>query len=163
MRRVLLISFVCALCTVPLGLAADTPGDGSLSVKRGKGSVVMKLNGTVLGRVAKNGRVQVRDFKPLDGNVPTLTCAPHKKQRVSLGVWLCKGRNIGFRVENGRFNVNIRGTGISISAIGRGQVTVDGVGDTGVPDGVMSLDDGPWTSLPDLPTAYFLGTPPTRR
>ena len=40
-----------------------------------------------------------------------------------------------------------------------GQVDVDGSGDTGVSDGVMSIDDGPYQSLPDVLTTYILGQP----
>lgn len=161
MGRLLVIAIVLAACTVPLALAADTPGDGTLSVKRGRGSVVLKLKGTVIGRVARNGRVQVRDFRPFDDNDPQLTCRP-RPRRIGAGIWLCKGRNIGFRVENGRFNVNVRGTGIWISAVGRGAVTVDGAGETGSYDGVMSIDSAAYESLPDLATTFFLGTPPAQ-
>jgi hypothetical protein len=160
MRRLLILTTVLAACTVPLALAADTPGDGTLSVKRGRGLVVTKLKGTVIGRVNRSGRVEVKDFRPLDGNDPQLTC---KARRIGAGTWLCKGRNIGFRVDDGRFNVNVRGIGISISAVGRGPVTVDGSGDTGVNDGVMSVDASAYASLPDAATTFFLGTSPTRR
>jgi hypothetical protein len=159
MRRGLAIATVLAVFTVPLALAADTPGDGTLSVKRGRGSVVLKLKGTVIGRVGRNGRVQIRDFRPFDANDPQLSCRSHVR-RVGAGTWVCKGRNITFRVEKGRFNVNVRGTGISISAVGRGNIVVDGAGDTGVTDGVMSIDSTPYESLPDFATTYFLGTPP---
>ena len=159
MRGLLAIATVLAVFTVPLALAADTPTDGTMSVKRGRGTVVLKLKGTVIGRVARNGRVQVRDFRPFDANDPQLTCRPHVR-RIGFGIWLCKGRNIGFRVDKGRFNVNVRGTGISISAVGRGNVTVDGAGDTGVNDGLLSIDAAPYESLPDFATTYYLGTPP---
>ena len=159
MRGLLAIATVLAVFTVPLALAADTPADGTMSVKRGRGTVVLKLKGTVIGRVARNGRVQVRDFRPFDANDPQLTCRPHVR-RIGFGTWLCKGRNIGFRVDKGRFNVNVRGTGISISAVGRGNVTVDGAGDTGVNDGLLSIDAAPYESLPDFATTYYLGTPP---
>jgi hypothetical protein len=145
--------------TVPLALAADTPADGTLSVKRGRGSVVLKLKGTVIGRVARNGRVQIRDLRPFDANEPQLTCRQHVR-RIAMGTWLCKGRNIGFRVDKGRFNVNVRGTGISISAVGRGNVTVDGAGDLGVNDGTISVNSAPYESLPDFSTTFYLGTPP---
>jgi hypothetical protein len=158
MGRLFALATVLAVFTVPLALAADPPGDGTLSVKRGRGAVVLKLKGTVIGRVAKNGRVQIRDFRPFDGNDPQLACRPHAR-RIATGTWLCKGRNIGFRVDNGRFNVNVRGTGISISAAGRGWVTVDGAGDIGVNDGTMSIDSAPYESLPDFPTTFYLGTP----
>jgi hypothetical protein len=159
MRRLLAIATVVAIFTVPLALAADTPSDGTLSVKRGRGSVVLKLKGTVIGRVARNGRVQVRDFRPFDSNDPQLTCRPHAR-RIGAGTWLCKGRNIGFRIDKGRFNVNVRGIGISISAVGRGNVTVDGAGETGVNDGTMSIDSAPYESLPDFAATFYLGTPP---
>ena len=162
MARLLAIATLVAAFTVPLGLAADTPGDGTLSVKRGRGSAVLKLKGTVIGRVAKNGRVQIRDFRPFDGNDPQLTCRPHVR-RISTGTWLCKGRNIAFRIDKGRFNVNVRGTNISISAVGYGNVTVDGAGDLGVNDGTMSIDSAPYESLPDFSTTFYLGTPPPPR
>jgi hypothetical protein len=156
MRRLLLLILVLSACTVPLALAAGTPTDGTLSVKRGKGVLTLKVTGTIIGHV-NNGRVQIRDFKPSDGNDPQWSC---KRHRLSKQVSYCKGRNLGFRVEDGRFTVTVRGIGISISAVGHGQVDVDGTGDTGVNDGVMSIDDAPYQSLPDFPTTFYLGPPP---
>jgi len=156
MRRLLLLTLLLSACTVPLALAGGTPTDGTLSVKRGKGLITLKVTGTVIGRV-NNGRVQIRDFKPNDANSPQWSC---KRHRVTAQVSYCKGRNLGFRVEDGRFTVTVRGTGISISAIGHGQVDMDGAGDTGVNDGVMSFDDQPYQSLPDFLTTYYLGPPP---
>ena len=83
----------------------------------------LKLKGTVIGRVT-NGRVQVKDFRPFDSNGPVFTGC--KLKRPSLGVTVCQGRNVGYRVADGRFNTNIRGSGISISAVGRGTVMLDG-------------------------------------
>jgi hypothetical protein len=160
MRRILLVTTLLAAFTVPLALAADTPSDGTLSVKRGRGAVVLKLKGTVIGRV-KNGRIQIRDLRPFDTNDPQVSCKS-KKHSILTGVWTCKGRTISFRVADGRFNVNVRGTGIWISAVGRGPVTVDGAGDLGLADGQFSIDSAPYQSLPDFSTSFFLGTPPTR-
>jgi hypothetical protein len=157
MRRLLVLTLLLSACTVPLALAAGTPTDGTLSVKRGRGTITLKLTGTIIGRVA-NGRVQIRDFKPGDGHEPQWSC---KRHRISRQVSYCTGRNLGFRVEDGRFTVNLKGTGISISAVGHGEVDVDGAGDAGVSDGVMSLDDGPYQSLPDDLTIFFLGSPPS--
>jgi hypothetical protein len=113
----------------------------------------------VIGRVT-NGKVQVKDLKPFDANNPVLTGCKPKLRHPSFGVSVCQGKNVGFRVMNGRFNVNVRGSGISISAVGRGPVTVDGTGEDGLPDGVMSVDAAPYESLPDFPTLLTLGTPP---
>jgi hypothetical protein len=159
MGRILLLTTLLAAFTVPLALAADTPGDGTLSVKRGRGALVLKLKGTVIGRV-KNGRVQIRDLRPFDPNDPQVSCGRSRKHNILTGVWTCKGRNIGFRVADGRFNVNVRGTGIWISAVGRGPVTLDGAGDQGIADGQFSIDDAPYQSLPDFSTTFFLWTPP---
>jgi len=159
MGRTFLLAVLLAAITVPVALSADPPNDGTLSVKRGHGSLVLKLKGTVIGRVT-NGKVQVKDFRPLDANNPVLTGCKPKVRHPSLWVSVCQGKNVGFRVMNGRFNVNVRGSGISISAVGRGSVTVDGTGDDGLPDGVMSVDAAPYESLPDFPTLLTLGTPP---
>jgi hypothetical protein len=158
MGRIFLVAALIGAFTVPLAAAADPPGDGTLSVKRGRGALVLKLKGTVIGRV-KSGRIQIKDFRPLDINDPKISCRTHTR-RIGLGTWVCKGRNIGFRVDDGRFNVNVRGSGIWISAVGRGPGTVDGAGDQGVSDGMMSIDNAPYASLPDSLTGFFLGTPP---
>jgi len=156
MTRILGLTLLLLACTVPLALAGGTPTDGTLSVKRGRGMLTLKVTGTVIGRVA-NGRVQIRDFKPGDGKDPQWSC---KRHRISRQLSYCKGRNLGFRVEDGRFTVNVRGTGISISAVAHGQVDVDGAGDTGVNDGVMSIDNATYQSLPDFLTTFSLGQPP---
>ena len=36
MRRLLVLTLLLSACTVPLALAAGTPTDGTLSVKRGR-------------------------------------------------------------------------------------------------------------------------------
>ncbi len=156
MGRFVLVVALIGLFTVPLA-AADTPADGTLSVKRGRGALVLKLKGTVIGRV-NNGRIQIRDLRPLDANDPKITCRT-RIRHIGAGTWVCKGRKIGFRVDDGRFNVNVQGSGIWISAVGRGPGTVDGAGENGVSDGMMSIDDAPYTSLPDFLTGFFLGTP----
>jgi hypothetical protein len=156
MRRFLGLTLLLLAVTVPLALAAGTPTDGTLSIKRGRGAVALKVTGTIIAHV-NNGRIQVRDFRPYDANVPQWSC---KRHRISRQVSYCNGRNLGVRVEDGRFTVNVRGNGISISAVAHGQVDVDGAGDTGVSDGVMSIDDAPYQSLPDFLTTFYLGPPP---
>jgi hypothetical protein len=155
-RFFVLTALLLAAFTVPAALSADTPGDGTLSVKRGRGSVVLKLKGTVIGRLT-TGKVQVKDFRPFDSNVPLFTGCKVKHPTMYLAV--CQGRKIGYRVLDGRFNVNVRGSGIWISAVGSGTVTVDGRGEDGFPDGVMSMNDQPYESLPDDTTTLPLEAP----
>jgi hypothetical protein len=98
MRRILGLTLLLLAITVPLALAAGTPTDGTLSVKRGRGAVTLKVTGTIIVRVS-NGRIQVRDFRPYDGNDPQFSCKPAQRHRISRQVTYCKGRNLGVRVE----------------------------------------------------------------
>jgi hypothetical protein len=156
-RIVLLVALTTAL-TVPATLSAGT-GDGMLSVKRGRGQIGLRLNGTVIGRLG-NGKVQIRDQRPFDGIDPQFTGCKPKLRHPSLGMSVCQGKNIGFRALDSRYGVTVRGSGIFLSAVGRGTVTIDGAGDLGVNDGVMSFNDQPYESLPDDPTTYPLEAPP---
>jgi hypothetical protein len=153
----LLAALAVAVLVVPVALSADGPGDGTLSVKRGRGTIAIQFKGSVVGRL--NGRLQVRDFRPYDENDPQLLGCKPRVRHPAFGVSVCKGRRISFRIRDGRFNVSVQGVGIFLSAVGRGPVTVDGNGDFGVNDGVMSVNDGPYESLPDRPTTLQLEPP----
>jgi hypothetical protein len=157
-RTFLLTTLAAAVLAVPVGLSADAPGDGTLSVKRGRGTITIKFRGSVIGRL--NGRIQVRDFRPYDFNDPELLGCKPKVRHPAFGVSVCKGKRIGLRILDGRFNVTVQGTGIFLSVVGRGTATVDGNGELGVNDGVMSVNDAPYESLPDVPTTFQLAPPP---
>jgi hypothetical protein len=157
-RKFVLAAFAAAMFAVPAALAGDTPGDGTLSVKRGRGTVTLKFKGTVIGRI--NGKVYVMDFTPLDDVDPQLVGCKPKIRHPFFGISLCRGRNLSFRILDGRYTVSLRGTGIFLSAVGHGTVKVDGNGDLGVNDGVMSLNDEPYQSLPDVATTFPLEAPP---
>jgi hypothetical protein len=158
MRRTFIVAALAAAFTVPAA-SADTPGDGTLSVKRGRGLVTIKLRrGTVIGRLG-NGRVQIKDFRPFDNYAPQfLNC--RRPRYVNLTTTACQGKNISFKAVDGRYNVTVRGSGIFLSVAGRGTFVVDGAGDDGLPDGVMEMNDGPYESLPDFATSYTLEAPP---
>lgn len=158
MGRILLTAaLAAAIFAVPAALAGDTPGDGTLSVKRGKGKITLNFKGTVIGRI--NGRIQVQDFKPFDDTEPQLLGCKPKVRHPLFGVSLCRG-NVSFRILDGRYKVTLQGVGIFLSAVGYGSLTVDGIGDLGVNDGVMSLNDEPYESLPDFPKTIPLEAPP---
>jgi hypothetical protein len=159
MVRRLIVAALAATFTVPAALSADRPGDGTFSMKRGRGSVSIKLRrGTVIGRVV-NGRVQIKDFKPFDGHDPQLINCRHPRYP-NLTTTVCQGKNVGFRAIDGRYTVAVRGNGIFLSVVGRGTLLVDGAGDDGLPDGQMELNDGPYESLPDFASTYTLEAPP---
>jgi len=160
MGRTLLLFGLAAALALPATLSAATATDGTLSVKRGRGIVLVKFKGTEIGRLAQ-GKVRITDRTPFDANSPQFR---HCRIRyISASVTLCTGRKLTFRAVDGRYVVRVQGSGIYLSAVGHGTVMVDGAGDQGVPDGVMSIDDGPYQSLPDFATTFDLGTPPTQR
>jgi hypothetical protein len=166
MGRTFLIVALVAVLTVPVALAADRSGgsraaqatDGTLSIKRGRGLVVLKTKGTVIGR-ANNARIQVKDMKPFDANKPQLFGCKPKIRHPNFSTSVCQGKKVTFRILDGRFNTTVRGNAIFLSAVGKGTVSIDGIGETGVDDGVMSLNNAPYESLPDVATTYQLETP----
>jgi hypothetical protein len=154
-RPTFLLAVLALALAVPVALSAGASGDGTLSVKRGRGVVALKFRGTVVGRLT-NGSVQIKDFRLRDGKDPQfLNC---KTMRFRGATTTCKGRNVSFRSAGARYNVRIAGNGINLSVVGKGTVMVDGNGDLGTPDGTMSLNGEPYASLPDFPTTLVLST-----
>ena len=155
MSRLLLLLAAAGVLATPTVLSAATRPDGTLSVKRGKGKIVLKLRGTAIGSIA-NGSVRIRDLALSDGQSPRFR---HCRLRViDPATSVCTGRKLSFRALDGRYNVTTKGTGTFLSAVGRGSVTLDGAGDGTTPTGVMSFDSGPYQSIPVDPTTYPLGT-----
>jgi hypothetical protein len=160
MKRILVLLGLTAALAMPVAVVAAAGTDGTLSVKKGHATIVLKLRGTIIGRLA-SGTIRIRDVNPYDNSAPQIR---HCRLRYpSFATIACTGRKIVFRALGGRFVVRVKGSGIYLSAVGRGTVTVQGAGSLTVPNGVMSLDDGPYQPIPDLLTTYTLGTPPTRR
>src|SRR5205823_3560978 len=159
MRRILLLLGLAAALSMPLAVSAAAGTDGTLSVKRGHATIVLKLHGTAIGRLA-SGTIRIRDLNPYDGSTPQLR---HCRLRYP-NPWTiaCKGRKIVFRALDGSFVVRLKGAGIYLSAVGRGTVTVQGAGSPSLSNGLMSLDDGPYQPIPDELATYTLGTPPSR-
>jgi hypothetical protein len=159
MARKLLLVVLSAAVAAPVAVSAGAT-DGTLSVRAGRGVIVLKLKGTVIGRLAY-GRVRIVDKRPFDDEAPQFR---HCKIRyVNVATTVCTGRKLSFRALDGRYVVRVQGRGIYLSAVGHGTVMMDGAGDQGIPDGVMSIDDGPYQSLPDFATTFELGTSAARR
>ena len=66
-----------------------------------------------------------------------------------------KGDDLRFKLLGGDNTLFIRGSGISLSAVGEGKVTLDGGNVAN--DGKFSIDDGPFLSLPDSIHSYSFG------
>jgi hypothetical protein len=164
-----LVLLACSLLVAAVlaaGARADDPENGTLSVARGKGLVVLELRGNILGRLG-NGALTVTDLTPRDKYTATVVARKMKEIRF-LGprTTRYRGQGIRFRMLGGSYRVAVRGSGIALSAVGRGFVTLDADRLTVLEDaGVYSLDGvdcsaepTSCTPLPDEPERLALGT-----
>jgi hypothetical protein len=168
MRKLALLACSLAGAAAVAGAArADDPQNGTLSVARGKGVVVLEVRGNVLGRLGA-GALTVTDLTPRDKYTATVVARRMKDVRpIGLRTTRYRGQGIRFRMLGGSYKVAIRGVGIAVSAVGNGFVTLDGDRPTLFDEaGVYSLEGvdcsaepTSCTPLPDEPTRLALGTP----
>lgn len=152
MRR--LLTF-CALVSLalPAAIQAATAADGTLAVKNATGLVMVKTTDAVIIGHADKAKITITDSDSTDGRVIVLgwktkvAIAPTKTQYT--------GEDLRFKLLGGENTLFIRGSGISLSAVGEGKVTLDGGPVANV--GKFSIDDGPFLSLPDSIHSYSFG------
>lgn len=158
-----LASVVLAGVVVGSALAA-APSAGELSVEGGRGTVVLDIRGSVLGRLAA-GTVRVIDLTPRDRFEPLVTGRRLTQDQVGLRAVVYRGQGLRFRMLGGRYRIVARGSGISISAVGRGAVTLvanrlepgDDAGVYSVDGSDCGLEPELCDPLPDEPERHLLG------
>ena len=153
MRRLGLVS-LCLLLAVPaLSLARSLPpGDGSLVVRNGRGVIVLQIKGAVIGWMGR-GKLTLTDNDPYDEQEPVVRGVFRSGGPVQLSdaTTVYKGKKIRYRMLDGSYKLRFEGSGIHISAVGRGWVTFDG-DDRYDSDGVYSLNGEPFEPIPVDPT-----------
>jgi hypothetical protein len=161
MRRLVVFTVLAVSLAVPaVGFAVlDGVDDGTLSIKNGTGRTLLQFNGSAVGRLG-HGRIVVTD--PFDGDGAGFDfwgCDNRFDKTDTTTV--CNGSDIRFRAIGGRYKIFVRGSGIYLSAVGHGSVILDGRGeDPDVDgDGVFSLNDGPYRSLPNAEKTFNLAAP----
>lgn len=163
-RRIFsLLCFLVALGAAPA--EAGAPGDGTLSVRDAKGLVQLSSRGTMIGRIER-GKLTVTDPNPYDSRRPIVLGAEKRTTSRNLKTTVYTGKDIRVRITGGLAHVRFEGRGIHLSAVGRGSGLLDGTGDpsTGVFfDGVWSLNDEDYHSLPDALERFDLVGPPPER
>ena len=165
MRLPLLFIVVITAAVAAASAGAAGPTAGNLSVEGGRGVVTVELRGSLLGLLA-NGSLRVTDLTPRDRYAPMVTGRKLVQLRVGSRTVLFKGQGLRFRMLGGSYRIVVRGSGIALSGVGWGWVTLDGEprfagDDTGVysVDGVdCSADPQTCTALPDVPLRVKLGT-----
>ena len=163
MRKNILLLLVCLLAVPAVGSAAlmRGTGDGTLSVEDGQGRIVIDARGGVIGRFDR-GFVTILDRSPEDSFEARVWGATRVVE-LDLDRERYFGPGVRFRLIGGSFRIIINGSGIDLSAVGTGVVSLEGRGRF---PGVYSLDGedcgAPRAKCKDLPAPaqrFRLGTP----
>jgi hypothetical protein len=160
-RAVVLLAVFLAFGAAPV--QASPPGDGTLSVRDGRGMVQLSSRGTLIGRIER-GKITVTDPNPFDARKPRVWGAQTTRKSRNQKTTVYSGRNLRLRSTGGYFHVRFQGRGIQLSAVGRGKGLIQGMPeDPSAPaasDGVWSLNDEEYRSLPEEVTGFNLVAPP---
>jgi len=134
----LLPILLAGLLLAPSALAdRRQAGDGSLVVSDASArSIVLKGNGLVFGHI-QQGTLTVQSYSAADTNAPQISGAV---PRIVGNTVVYAGSDIRFLLPNGRYSLRIDGTGIDISAVGRGSIVAAGLGT--IFDGTLSVNNG---------------------
>ena len=159
MRR-FLVTFTLALLTAPaIALAGGAgPTDGTLAVAGASGSVSIAVRGALIGQIDK-GRVILEDPNPNDGKGPIVSGWESRKDITDTKA-LYSGADIRFRIIGGFFRAKVVGSGMDLSIVGKGSLTL-GPSPGVFTAGTYSLNGGAPLSFPAAVTSIQLAaTPP---
>ena len=161
MRRFLVLFPLAGALVVP-GIAGSTPlapGDGTLSVKDGKGTVIVWVKGGVIGRFAE-GQVTVTDQEPYDDRFPQVWGAEEERP-VTEKKTVYPGNNVRFLLTGGSYIVRINATDINLSVVGKGAVKLRAA--AGVENaGTFALNGEEPRPLPKVEKQFPLRAPATK-
>jgi hypothetical protein len=154
-RRLLTFALLAALA-LPAASAARERGstDGTLSVRDGRGIVVVSGRGAAIGSFAK-GSVTISDPIDGDGTGPIVMGDdyPPKERDADTTTW--RGNRVRFRIVGGTFTIRLQARGINLSFVGKGTVKLNGLDDL-EEDGIYSVNGGSYTPFPTLPLSFPL-------
>jgi hypothetical protein len=153
MRRFLTFAVLIALA-VPASSAARArgPNDGTLSVRDARGTIIIAARGGVIGSLAY-GSVRIVDPVEGDGSGPIVSGDEFRRE-IDEKTDLFRGTKVRFRIIGGAFRIVIKGRGINLSLVGKGNVTLNGAG-TG-DDGTYSINGDEYSPIPDFPFPFPL-------
>jgi hypothetical protein len=155
--RFLLTFAVLAALALPAGSAARerTPNDGTLSVRDGRGVITVAARGAVIGSFAQ-GRMTIADPLEGDGTGPIVSGEEFHKG-IDEKTDFYRGTKVRFRLIGGYFKVRIKGSGINLSAVGKGTLTLDGAGTAD--DGSFSINGADYAPILNFPLTFPLAAP----
>jgi hypothetical protein len=146
MRRLGLVACALLLAVPAISFARPTPpGDGTLVVKNGRGTIVVQVKGAAIGWMA-NGKLTLTDNDPYDENAPVVR-GRFRGKVVNDATTVYRGQKIRYRMVEGSYRLKFEGSGIHLSAVGRGWVTFDG-DDRFENDGTYALNGEAFAPIP---------------
>jgi hypothetical protein len=162
MRRSLVLLALALLLALPVAATArenrkGPPEDGTLEIERGKGTIGLTVRGAVIARIRK-GKLKLKVVESDDEDAVRVRGRRLKHRHLASGADLYTGRRIRIRIVDSRFRMRIEGVGVHLSAVGRGQVTLDGYDDA-VDTGDYSLNGSEWEPIPYEKTVLKLAAP----
>jgi hypothetical protein len=142
---------------------AAAPPNGTLEVRDGKGRVELSARGSIIGRIER-GKVTVIDPNPRDARRPVVLGAERRRTSRNGKTTVYTGRDIRVRSTGAFVHVSFDGKNIQVSAVARGRGLIQGSADPFLTnaDGVWSLNDEPYQSLPETLTGFQLVGPPAQ-
>jgi hypothetical protein len=163
MRKFLIPCLIALAIPAASFAARNAPpaNNGTLSIREARGVVQINARGSMTGRL--NGRLTITDPKPFDAKraiVYGATRTIYRNEKTTI----FQGKNLRFRAIGGQFRIRAEGKTIFVSALARGSVMLDGAGDPSANifyDGVFSLNDEEYQSLPNDPTPFDLVASPS--
>lgn len=146
MRRLLTFAVLALGLALPVGAAARQDGmnDGTLSVKEGRGIFTIQGRGGVIGSFAR-GSVLINDPVGGDGTGPIVTGDDWSREKSETATtW--GGTKVRFRIIGGAFKIVVRGRGINLSFVGKGNIILNGAGTED--DGTYSVNGSDYNLIP---------------
>jgi hypothetical protein len=154
MRRLPILVVLVFALALPAGALARLggPADGTLSVKDAKGVITIQGRGAVIGSVGK-GSVMINDPVDGDGTGPIVSGDEWSRDKTETAtIW--GGTKVRFRNIGGTFKVVVRGRGINLSFVGKGNIIVNGAGTDD--DGSYATNGGGYNLIPPFALPFTL-------
>jgi hypothetical protein len=167
-KLVVLLCVLCAFVVAGGAAWAGVPNAGTLSVDRGRGVVMIDFRGSALGKLG-SGSLRVTDLTPNDRFTALVVGRKLTQERLGPKTVIYRGQGLRFRMLGGGYRMVARGSGITLSAVGRGVFMLDGEprfpdDDVGVYSSIpgvdCSVDALSCTALPTDPVRLALEPPP---
>ncbi len=152
MRRFCLV-LAAVLCMPALAAAADTSaGDGALGVSAANGTIYLQGHGVIYGHF-DSGTVMVLNYVPDDGvSVPAVSSP---KAKYSRGTGVYSGTDVRFLFASGKYTLELIGTDMNVSAVGKGSIVATGLGTAD--DGAITVNGGKPESISKTPVSDLFG------